>query len=342
LQIPACGVRELRGRAEYCKFRLAGISRERLAYLVMARKLRIEFPGAVYHVINRGNYRTDVFRSAGEAKSFLMALEEGVGRYGWRLHAFAVMRNHYHLALETPEPNLVGGMHWLQSTFATRFNRFRNERGHLFQGRYQALLVEDFAALSRVVDYIHLNPVRAGIVPPERAAEFRWSSLPALVRGPRFPGLVAEAWLGALGLSDDPEGWIDYLERLRRLAGDTEEQARMGFDSMSRGWAIGTAGWRKAVAKDLASMALTPGLSAAEVREIREAKWEAALSGLLAAAGRSEPTVGAGRKAEPWKVELALALRDRYGASTRWIAEKLAMGSPDSVRSVLSARRRQP
>jgi putative transposase len=306
----------------------------------MARKLRIEFPGAVYHVINRGNYRTDVFRSAGEAKSFLGALEEALARYGWKLHAYAVMRNHYHLAVETPEPNLVAGMHWLQSAFATRFNRFRDERGHVFQGRYQALLVEDLEALAALADYIHLNPVRAGIVPPERAGDFRWSSLRAFVRGPRMPGLAA-GWLAARGVSDDPEGWAGYLERLGRLAADEGEQARLGFQAMCRGWAIGTAAWRKAVARDLAAMALSPGLPAAEARELREARWEAALSGLLSSAGLEESSLGLGRKAEAWKLDLALALRDRHGASTRWIAERLAMGRPDSVRSVLSVWRRR-
>jgi putative transposase len=127
----------------------------------MARKLRIQYPGAMYHVINRGNYRRDVFESVGAARAFEAALLEACELFGWLLHAHAVMRNHFHLALETPEPNLVEGMHWLQSSFATRFNRFRGENGHLFQGRYKSLLVEDGAALGRVADYIHLNPVRA-------------------------------------------------------------------------------------------------------------------------------------------------------------------------------------
>ena len=77
------------------------------------------------------------------------------------------MRNHFHLASKTPAPNVTEGMHWLLGTFANRFNRFRDERGHLFQGRYQAQLIEDALALGRVVDYIHLNPVRAGLVAPE-------------------------------------------------------------------------------------------------------------------------------------------------------------------------------
>ena len=115
----------------------------------MARRLRIQFPGAIYHVINRGNYRRDLFLSVGEAQAFLETLREARDLMGWHVHAYVLMRNHYHLAVETPEPNLVEGMHWLQSTWATRFNRFRQERGHLFQGRYQSLLIEDASALAR-------------------------------------------------------------------------------------------------------------------------------------------------------------------------------------------------
>ena len=102
----------------------------------MARRMRIQFEGAIYHVINRGNYRRDVFETPATAKAFELTLDQTCERYRWRLHAYVIMRNHYHLALETPHANLVEGMHWLQSTLATRFNRLRSERGHLFQGRY--------------------------------------------------------------------------------------------------------------------------------------------------------------------------------------------------------------
>jgi REP element-mobilizing transposase RayT len=94
----------------------------------MARRLRIQYPGALYHIINRGNYRRDLFETAGAAQSFETALDEACTRFGWLIHAFDTMRNHFHLALETPDPNLVDGMHWLQSTYGTRFNRFRSER----------------------------------------------------------------------------------------------------------------------------------------------------------------------------------------------------------------------
>ena len=94
----------------------------------MARKVRIEYAGACYHVINRGNYRSWIFESEGARVSFVKCLQEACEAMGWRLHAWVLMGNHYHLCLETPEANLVEGMRWLQSTFANRFNRFRKGR----------------------------------------------------------------------------------------------------------------------------------------------------------------------------------------------------------------------
>ena len=101
----------------------------------MPRRLRMEQEGGLYHVINRGNYRRDLFETVGSAEAFLETLFEAAGRWRWRVHAYVLMRNHFHLAIETLEPTLGEGMHWLQSTLATRFNRFRQESGHLFQGR---------------------------------------------------------------------------------------------------------------------------------------------------------------------------------------------------------------
>ena len=109
----------------------------------MPRSLRFEYAGAVYHGINRGNYRNWIFESEGSKDSFQKCLFEACERAGWILHAYCIMGNHYHLALETPEPNLSVGMKWLQGVFAARYNRFRKERGALFQGRFKSILLEE-------------------------------------------------------------------------------------------------------------------------------------------------------------------------------------------------------
>jgi len=305
----------------------------------MARKLRIEYEGALYHVLNRGNYRRDLFETVGAAKAFLAVLEEGSAMFNWRVHAYVLMRNHYHLALETPLPNLVEGMHWLQGTIATRFNRFRQEQGHLFQGRYHAILLEDRSVLSRVVDYIHLNPVRARIVEASAAMTYRWSSLGPFIKANRFSSLVACDWLTTLGLTDDDKGWKRYLAHLVELAGSPDEQKRLGFASLSKGWAIGTLGWRKAVARDHAHRALSPGIEAAQKRELAEARWRKKLEELLASSDRSYDQLLEAPKGAPWKVQLARQLRQEEGTSIAWIAPNLHMGKPGAVRSYLSRAR---
>jgi putative transposase len=298
----------------------------------MARRLRIQYPGAMYHVTNRGNYRRDVFETAGAAAAFEKTLDECCQRHDWQLHACALMRNHFHLALETPKPDLADGMHWLQSTYAVRFNRFRSEQGHLFQGRYQSFLIEDDAALLRVADYIHLNPVLAGIVAPDQVERFRWSSLTRFIKGPRWPSLTAARWLGQLGLEDSATGWTSYVHELVRLARDPAEQERRGFGEFCRGWAIGTAGWKRTLAREYAHLATIPEYPESERRDIRQAHWQATLEEALGHWRKSADDLLRAPKYQRWKVEIAARLRTRGGAPYRWIAAALKMGTPGALR----------
>jgi putative transposase len=300
----------------------------------MARKLRIQYEGALYHVINRGNYRRDVFETVGAASAFVATLLEATQLHEWHLHGYAVMRNHYHLAVGTPQANLVEGMHWLQSTFSTRFNRLRKERGHLFQGRYHALLIEDAAALSRVVDYIHLNPVRAGVVPPARVAEFRWSSLRQFRQADRPKALLCAAWLAHHGWEDNSVGLQHYVSYLTDLAENEAAQKRMGLEKMSVGWAIGTQGWRRSVAKDHAHLALNPGLEAKELQDFKEMRWRSVLEQGLGSAGKTVHDIQNDVGRSEWKIKLAMQLRES-SAPYLWIAENLKMGKPGSVRAYI-------
>jgi hypothetical protein len=258
------------------------------------------------------------------------------------VHAYVVMRNHYHLAVETPQPNLVEGMHWLQSTLATRFNRFRKERGHLFQGRYQSLLIENNDALCRVVDYIHLNPARAGIVALDQLTSFRWSSLRRFVKNEDFPGLVATDWLGHKGIESSAVGWRKYVDYLSDLAGDEARQKELGFGALSRGWAIGTVGWRKALAKEFSQLAISPGLASEESRSLREAAWESVLQQDLMRNKRDEADLREAGKTATWKVDLALSVRQNSGASVTWLAKRMGLGTADTARCQMSlAKKRQ-
>lgn len=304
----------------------------------MARKLRIQYAGARYHVINRGNYRRDLFESVGAAQAFLEVLKEAASRHGWVLHAYVLMKTHYHLALETPHPNLVDGMHWMQSTWASRFNRFRNERGHLFQGRYQAILIEDATALGRVVNYIHLNPVRAKVVPAESVHTYRWSSLPKVMKGE----LDASPWLTAIGgWKNDASGRAAYLEYLKELGADEASWEREGLIGLSKGWAIGTNGWKQALAKEFKQMALSPGIDQQEVAELKEELWTSVLEEVLKDLGKTGEPVSTRPRKTDWKVEAAGLARERSGASIKWLAEKLDLGTPQSVRTYLYEMKRR-
>lgn len=302
----------------------------------MARRLRLQFPGARYHVINRGNLQHDVFVTAGAIKSFLGGLEEACTQYGWRVYAFVVMRNHYHLALETPEPNLVEGMHWLQGTFATRLNRFHRQHGHVFQGRYKALLIEDANYLAQVIDYIHLNPVRASIVPPADIDQYRWSSLWRFLQGTERAWLVAPPLLQEADFADASKLWRQEVERLVEIATSPQGDDRTGRGALSRGWAIGTAGWRRALAREHAQLALSSEMSADELRDFKHARWQRELDLGLAESGKTIADIACTPKGIPWKIALAVRLRAKAAAPYEWIAQALNMGAAASVRVYVS------
>jgi REP element-mobilizing transposase RayT len=140
----------------------------------MARPLRIEYAGALYHVTSRGNERKDVFTSQRDREKFLSYVESAVVRYGAVVHTWCLMSNHYHLLLETPVGNLSQIMRHINGAYTTYFNVKRKRAGHLFQGRYKAILVEADAYALELSRYMHLNPVRAGMV--AKPEHYPWSS----------------------------------------------------------------------------------------------------------------------------------------------------------------------
>lgn len=308
----------------------------------MSRKLRIEYEGAMYHVINRGNYRADIFGSEGAKDAFEQCLWEACGKTGWRVHAYVVMRNHYHLAVETPGGNLVEGMRWLQATYANRFNRFRKEQGHVFQGRYKALVVEDGTHMGNLCNYIHLNPVRAGICGVEELAGYRHGSYARLEHPEKRPtALTFEMVLSqAGGLRDDREGWASYAAYLKWLSEDEAEQKKQAFERMCSGWALGSDAFRKDVIKDQAGTLGEEAPGEADVAELRELKWSMTLERCLRELGQTTADIRAGRKAAPWKVAVAAYMKAYTSASNPWLAEALHMGSPAGVSRYVAESRR--
>ncbi|HKZ17765.1 MAG TPA: transposase, partial [Geobacteraceae bacterium] len=174
----------------------------------MARPLRIEYPGAFYHVTSRGNEQKDVFKSQRDREKFLEYLESSTERYGAVVHAYCLMSNHFHLVLETPQANLVAGMQWFLSTYTARFNRRHRRFGHLFSGRYKSLIVDGSGTgyLRTVCEYVHLNPVRAKLLTSEQPLrDYRWSSLGEYLKAPsrRPVWLRVDRVFGEMGIPKD-------------------------------------------------------------------------------------------------------------------------------------------
>ena len=309
----------------------------------MARKLRLEYAGAIYHVISRGNYRAAVFAADATKTAFLKCLDEACRKAGWVMHAWCVMSNHYHLCVETPEPNLVEGMRWLQGTFSVRFNRLRREHGHVFQGRYKALLV-DPDAVGAVCHYIHLNPVRAGLVPPEALDRWPWSSMTVVVNRHRRPRWYSpEAALRhAGGLADTPQGWKRYLEYLGWLQEDEAGKRRLEFERLSKDWAVGTNAFKKDLLKEHREWVAARRRGDAGPRELARELWEERLAAYSTAVRKSAEDARADAKGAPWKVAVAAAMKAKTTASNPWLAQRLNMGSPFRLSRLACACLRNP
>jgi len=306
----------------------------------MARKSRIEYSGAYYHVINRGNYRSWIFESEGARLSFLTCLEEVCLAMGWRLHGWVLMSNHYHLCIETPDPNLVDGMKWLQSTFANRFNRYRKANGHVFQGRYQAILL-DSDVVGGVCHYIHLNPVRAGLVAAADLQSYPDSGFHQIwYPSKRWSFFEASTALSeAGGLSDTRSGRRSYRDYLDWLSTDDATCKQLGFEKMCKGWAKGSKDFKQAVMDDLKD-GVSQKVVESEAKELREPLWERRLQQGLGVLGKTDLDLLSELKGVDWKVALARHLRESSLTPNRWIAERLQMGTAESVSSRVSHQRK--
>jgi putative transposase len=297
--------------------------------LGVARKLRIEFAGAVYHVMNRGDRREEIFKDGADRELFLETLAESCTKTGWEVHAFCLMPNHFHLVVETPQPNLVAGMKWLLGTYTARFNRRHKLFGHLFSGRYKALLVDGGNAgyLRTVCRYVHLNPVRAKLIGPQALLrEFRWSSLPLFLETPgkRPAWLRTDRVLGEEGiLKDSAAGRREFERRMeeRRQLDEPEE-----FGGIRRGWCLGDEAFRQEL---LAQMTGKVGQNhyGRERAESDLARAEQVLASELAARSWTEEDLKTRKKGDPVKVEIASRLRRETTMTLRWIAGRLTMGS---------------
>jgi len=322
----------------------------------MPRQPRIEYDGALYHVMARGNRKEDIFRGDHDREMFLATLAEACQRTGWRVHAWTLMNNHYHWLLETPEANLVQGMKWFQNTYTRRFNTRHRASGHLFGGRYKAILVQGDGEGGRdyvtsLMDYIHLNAVRAGLVREGEGLglmDFAWSSL-AQGYGAMPPG--RPAWMetargfSLFGLSDDADGRREFVDRLQRRISE-EKIATCGMSTregqslqstLRRGWYWGTQGFRERMLGQLNAQALSNRNY--QTSPIGKAHDQAAAERILQEGLRAEELAGEDltkiKGSDARKVRIAREIHAHTSVSQQWTATQLCMGSPANVSQLL-------
>ena len=202
----------------------------------MARAMRIEFPGAVYHITSRGNERRDIFRDDDDRRQFLELLGEVVRRFGWIVTAYTLMTNHFHLAIETPTPTLSRGMQWLNGSYAAWFNRRHKRWGHLLGDRFHAFLVEKESYYLELLRYVVLNPVRAKMV--ERPEQYAWSSYRATAGYEAAPEWLKVGEIAAL--FGEAEDWRENYKAYVEETLTSEERL---FDKVERQIYLGTEEW---------------------------------------------------------------------------------------------------
>ncbi len=310
----------------------------------MPRKLRVEYSGAVYHVMSRGDRREDIFLDDVDRQDFLKTLAEACQKTGWQVHAYCLMRNHYHLVRETPNGNLVAGMAWLQSTYTIRLNHRHKLFGHVFSGRYRAQLVEGSGNgyLRTACDYVHLNPVRARLLrAEERLLAYPWSSLVWYVAAPehRPRWIRVDRLLGEHGIQRATAAARQEFERrmeARRLE-ETDEEA---LNIFRRGWCLGGEEFRKQMLEKMEGK-LGEHHSGELRRETADAKAKRIVAQELRRLGWKETELASRRKSDPAKLAIAARLRKETTLSIKSIAARVHLGTSKSANARLHTWMRQ-
>ena len=303
----------------------------------MARKLRVQYSGAIYHLMNRGDRREPIFRDDQDRRCFLETLGQTCQKTGWQVHAYCLMLNHFHLVVETPNANLVAGMKWFLGTYTSRFNRRHKLLGHLFSGRYKSLIVDGSGDgyLRTVSDYAHLNPVRARLLKPEEPLQsYRWSSYPEYLKraGARVPWLRVDRVLGELGIGqDDARGRQRFAEAMEERRG----KDRPGeWRAVRRGWFLGGAPLKERVV-ELMGGGVGEHHGGEEKRESDEQKAQRLVREELRKRRWTEQDLEQRRKTDAIKVEMAARLRRETVMTWDWIAQRLRMGCRHTVANCL-------
>jgi len=306
----------------------------------MPRALRHQYAGAVYHVMARGDGGKVIFENDEDRKAFLFRLGQVCGSHGWRVHAWVLMKNHFHLLLETQESNLVTGMKYLLGTFSQGWNARRARRGHVFEGRYKSVpvsaAVESPYYFRIVADYIHLNPARARLVGGKRGklVSYPWSSLADYARGKGPDWLEMDRLLNAFELAEDGRGRRAYVSWLEaRAENDDGKVNDAAMKALRRGWYLGEPSFgdklRSLISPEQVRVTGRDGVA----KSHDEAAAEELVSRVLDAVGLPQDRwkLAKIRKGDERKVLVASVSRKHTSVSNDWLAERLVMGHTGSV-----------
>ena len=296
----------------------------------MARPLRIEFPGALYHVMSRGNERRRIVRDDADRQKWIEWLRRTVETHGWRLHGFVLMPNHHHLFVETPEANLSDGMHYLNGSFTGYFNRRHRRSGHLFQGRFKAHLVEEEGYFLEVSRYVHLNPVRRRLV--ERPEDYRWSSYPGYQRAARaLPWVTYARVLGEFGraAAQSRRAYTRFVQAGINEPGESPFRQALG------GFILGSGEFIENIRRRLKDRPAD-----ADVPQLEELRPRPPLAAILTAVGehfdRDPADWSRGTRSEDASRAVAAYLaRRRFGYRATAVAAALGYGSSSTVSHAL-------
>ena len=327
----------------------------------MPRQVRVEFEGALYHVMARGDRREAIVFGDEDREMFLRTLGELAEKTGFRIHAYVLMDNHYHLLLETPRANLSAGMGWFQNAYTRRMNARHRLWGHLFGGRYKSILVEPGECFWALLDYVHLNPVRAGVVKEGAGLEsYRWSSLPSYLSAPSQRPKWLEARMGydVCGCQDKASGRREFLNLLQRrvdwrdprkagttFSGGNEKPDLAVYSSLRRGWLFGSQGFRESMLGLLEGrgkkIKKANGYHGTQLSYHGERRARALIAAGLKAYGLKLDELRKQPKGDERKSLLAAMIQDETTMKLDWISEKLNMGTRAGVcRNAKSARER--
>jgi putative transposase len=325
----------------------------------MARKIRIQYSGAMYHIMSRGDHYEPIYHNDQDREVFLKTTGEVCEKTGWIIHSYVLMTNHYHWLLETPEPNLVDGMKWFQSTYTRRFNTRNKLAGHLFQGRYRSLLIDhdDGDHIQFVSNYIHLNPARAGLLDSRNPNlnQYMWSSYPSYL----LPPSKRSSWLSVDRIfrnlripRDNTAGrkkYTHYMERalIEALNPKLLPEFEKKWNTIRKSWYLGDDTFKEKLLQFAGKVlegkkpsSFDGLLKQDHTEEVAKEYIKKALNVLNLDASELEKR----RKSDSHKQVIAWFLKTSTTVKNQWIADNLHMGHwtsvPNAVKRIIETRNR--